>query len=176
MLQENDRWRDGGEGTKSRRGRHIGAQKKCCEEGGREGKDVCACLTGDGHCRVNQHSCMTNICQACRKGGNKLVSIVSIINTMSKRIESGLHVTIITADRTEDRTCTTSSKYGNLSPILSYDFLSRSVTSLVTSIKVEQGERLRGKSSDKVQSIMLSSTTHKITSKSLTSSRVVSAL
>lgn len=131
----------------------------------RDGKGVCACLTGDRHCCVSQHSCVRSICQACRKG-----------HTMSKRNESGLHVTIITADHTEDRTCTTSSKYGNLSPILSYDFLSCSVSSLVSSIKVEQGERLRGKSSGKVQSIMLSSSTYKITSKSLISSRVVSAL
>lgn len=63
-----------------------------------EGKGVCACLTGDRHCCVNQQSCMTNICQACRKGRNKLVTVVSIINTMSKRNESGLHVTIITAE------------------------------------------------------------------------------
>jgi hypothetical protein len=35
MLQENNIWRDGGEGAKSRRGRHIEAQKKCCEEGGK---------------------------------------------------------------------------------------------------------------------------------------------
>ena len=95
---------------------------------------------------------------------------------MSKRNESGLHVTIITADHMVDRTCTTSSKYGNLSPNLSYDFLSRSVSSLVSSVKVEHGERLRGKSGEKVRSIMIYSSSHKITSKSLISSRVASAL
>jgi hypothetical protein len=122
---------------------------------------------------VNQHSCVRS--QACRKGSNKLVTIVLIRNTMSKRNESGLHVTIITTYHMEDRTCTTSNKYDNLSPILSYVFLSRSVSSLVSSIKAEQGDRSRGKRRDKVQRIMLCSS-RKITSKSLTSSRVVSAL
>jgi hypothetical protein len=161
---EDTRWRDGEtEGRVLRIGegdilRHTDNVAR------REGKGVCACLTGDRHCCVNQNSCIRNICQACRKGLKILVTIVSIVNTTSERNESGLHETIITADHTEDRTCTTSSKYSNLSPILSYVFLSRSVSSLVSSIKVEQGERSRGKSSVKEQRIMLCSSSHRITS------------